>query len=182
MTSFCAIYEVQNPENAITFGKRSYNKIREVYATNDFNTVTKCQRTLPANCYPINRLKVKTTAQIGLNVYLYSVKFTTEYALIHSFILVRIQVRRHLFYSLSASSMTICCSLQRHINQPLTSWILLWLPLHCSPDLRIQIRVVRRPHTMMQVKLERWQLTRQFPTWQSPAWSSSDRPNYESRH
>jgi len=31
------------------------------------------------------------------------------------------------------------------------------------------------------IKLERWQLTCQFPTGQSPAWSSSDRHNYESR-
>ena len=30
-------------------------------------------------------------------------------------------------------------------------------------------------------KLECWQLTCQFPTWQSPAWSSSDRRNYEFR-
>jgi len=30
-------------------------------------------------------------------------------------------------------------------------------------------------------QLECWQLTCQFPTWQSPACSSSDRRNYESR-
>jgi len=31
------------------------------------------------------------------------------------------------------------------------------------------------------IKLECWQLTCQFPTGQSPAWSSSDRRNYDTR-
>ena len=32
------------------------------------------------------------------------------------------------------------------------------------------------------IQLECWQLTWQFPTWQSPVCTSSDRRNYESRH
>jgi len=34
---------------------------------------------------------------------------------------------------------------------------------------------------IFELQLECWQLTCQFPTWQSPIWSSSDRRNYETR-
>ena len=36
-------------------------------------------------------------------------------------------------------------------------------------------------HVCVYYKLECWQLTCQFPTGQSPAWSNSDRRNYDSR-
>jgi len=36
-------------------------------------------------------------------------------------------------------------------------------------------------HSTLQL-LECWQLTCQFPTWQSPAWSNSNCRNYESRY